>query len=184
MFSSWRAGRCRLRRKPATARHHPTPNKGYQAGISNPNAMEGLPSRPVFQRAVPMPMRRSLDLNPCLCELSGSESMSVWFFLYPMLCPRAAPSFRSLALAPIGRSEAWPVRCSAVLLLKTFDGTLLRRSFAPSPCVFDVTSRRTPARAPLLRYVSPRLCFLLFSPCHSLDSSRRAAPLLSLFVPL
>ena len=99
-----------------------------------------------FQCTVPFPARRSLASNLGLCALSRSESLSARCSLIPKLCPRDAPSFRSLARAPIARSEVWPMRCSAVPPLRTLARALLRLSFAPSPCPC------------LLLVATPRLC--------------------------
>ena len=183
-FSTRWGGSCRLCRKPATTRNYPAPNEGYQACTSIAKAMKDAHVDQLLQRAVSVPARSSLTSNTALCALSRSKLLSARRFLAPKRCPRDSPSFRSLARAPIARSNVWPVHCSAVPPLRTLARALLRCFFVPSPCPCAVPSLRVLARAPLLRYTLPRLCFLLLSPCRYLALSRRASPLLSLLAPL
>ena len=134
-FQLVEGGRCRLRQKPATARNHPTPNKGYQACISNAKAMEGRPARLAF------PARRSFSCAPF-------PRVEHWLALSRIEPLSARCSFApKLARAPLVRSEVWPVRCSAVPPLRTLaHALLLRLSFAPRPCPC------------LLLVATPRLC--------------------------
>ena len=97
-------------------------------------------SRPVFPagrsllrapfpspRAVPSRRTLTYAYSPVPKPLPRAVSLA------PKLSPRDAHSFRSLARAPIARSEVWPVRCSAVPPLRTLARALLRISFSPSP---------------------------------------------------
>ena len=93
-------------------------------------------------------MHHSLVSKSCLRGLSRSEPLSVRCFFAPTYCRRAAPWFRSLARAPIARSETWPLRCSTVPSLRNLARVLLRGSFAPGPCPCAVPSLRTLVCAP------------------------------------
>ena len=131
-FSTREGGRCRRRQKPATARNHPTPNDGYQACISNANAMEAHQSRPALPRT-PFPR-----VEPWRVALSRSELPSARCSLGPKLAramllrSEALPVHRSLALKsgpcavpPLLCFEPLPMRCYAFPSLRA----LARASF-------------------------------------------------------
>ena len=129
-FQFVKGGRCRLRQKPATAQNHPTTNDGYQAFISNANAMKGRPSRPAlprapFPRVEPWLVRTLLFRTPVRALVPRSEAL-------PARCS-FDPKHRSLALKsgpctvpPFLRSEPLPVRCYAFPSLRA----LARASFS------------------------------------------------------